>query len=430
MDSRVISAQFNNDNNTWVVRCSNGEEYTTKFLLPCTGYASKPYLPKIEGSEQFLGLSFHSSRWPEQGITLENKKVAIIGTGASGVQITQEAAKVASHVTVFQRTPNIAFPMRQKDLTRTEQDETKHKYPEYFKLRDTSVAGLHDVAPDPRSALEVSEAERTVVFESAWEKGGLHLLSPFSDTLVNVNANKLSYDFWRSKTIRRINDPKLANKLAPETPPHPYGVKRPSLEQGFFETFNQDNVDLVDLKEQPIIAITPNGIKLESSEHEFDIIIYATGFDSNTGGLTQIDFRGTTTHSLADIWADGVNTLLGIGIPEFPNLLMLYGPQSPAAFWNGPASAEVQGTWVVNLLKFIRTNHYSRIETNRDAAYAWSDRMNKIADFTLLSKTNSWYMGGNIPGKRKQLLNHFGVKSYLDACHDSEQNGYSGFEFS
>jgi cyclohexanone monooxygenase len=305
----------------------------------------------------------------------------------------------------------------------------KAHYPEFFRRRALSGGGLFDVAADERSALQVSVAERLAVFEEAWRKGGFHFWGgTFSDIGTSIEANRLAYAFWREKTRARIEDPATADKLAPAEPPHPFGTKRPSLEQWYFEVFNQDNVTLVDVRAEPIEQITPTGVRTERRHYELDMLVLATGFDAGTGGLTQIDIRGLSGRTLKDTWSSGVQTRLGMGIPDFPNLLMLYGPQSPTSFCNGPTCAELQGDWVVDCLSYLREKGLTRIEARASAGEAWTRHMEELAAGTLFPFADSWYMGANIPGKKRQLLHHVGLQDYLAFCRDSAENGYSGFD--
>ena len=353
----------------------------------------------------------------------------MIGTGASGVQVIQEAGRVASHLTVFQRTPMIALPMQQRTLDEQTQREMKKSYPDLFRQRAASSSSFFDIVADPRSALEVPEEERRAVFEAAWQKGGFHFWAgTFRDVLDDEAANRRAYEFWRDKTRARIKDPATADKLAPMRSPHPFGTKRPSLEQWYYEVFNQDNVTLVDVRAQPIQEITATGVQTPEGLHELDLLVLATGFDSSTGGFAQIDFRGTEGTTVMETWAHGVKTHLGFAVPGFPNMLMLYGPQSPTAFCNGPTCAEVQGDWVVDCLRYLREQGCSRIEATEDAAASWSRRIQEIADGSLLPQADSWYMGANIPGKHRELLYFPDVQEYLAHCRDSAAAGYSGFE--
>jgi cyclohexanone monooxygenase len=431
LDCRVTAARFDADADQWEIECADGQRVRARFLIPCTGFAAKAYVPRLPGVERFVGPCIHTAHWPQTGLDMTGRRVGVIGTGASGVQVIQEAGRIASHLTVFQRTPNLALPMRQQKLDEASQRAMKAHYPEWFRRRALSGGGLFDVVADERSALAVSNDERLAVFESAWQRGGFHFWGgTFSDIGSNIEANGLAYEFWRERTRARIKDPAVAEKLAPTEPPHPFGAKRPSLEQCYYEVFNQDNVALVDVREDPIEHVTPTGIRTRERHHELDVIVLATGFDAGTGGLTQIDIRGLSGRTLQDTWSAGVQTHLGIGIPDFPNMLVLYGPQSPTSFCNGPTCAELQGDWVVDCLTWLRQKGFTRIEADAAAGDAWTRHLADVAAGTLLPLADSWYMGANIPGKTRQLLNYAGLQTYLGFCRESAENGYSGFRLS
>ncbi|MEA2815949.1 MAG: hypothetical protein QOI93_3646, partial [Rhodospirillaceae bacterium] len=333
---RVNQAQFDPAHNRWTVRSSDGSVATARYLVLCTGLSAKPYIPDLPGLNDFTGELHHTALWPQHGLDMVAKRVGVIGTGASGVQMAQEAAGAAAHLTVFQRTPNLALPMRQKQLDEDAIRRMKEKYPEMFDRRTKTFAGFHYDALE-KSALEVSDDERQATFEHLWEIGGFApWIGSFNDILLNEEANRAAYRFWRDKTRARIKDPAIAEILAPTEPLHPFGVKRPSLEQHYYEIFNQPNVSLVDLRTNPIERVTPSGIKTAAGEHELDILVLATGFDAVTGGLTRIDIRGTEGETLKEKWAQGVRAQLGMAAAGFPNLLFVYGPQSPNAFCNGP----------------------------------------------------------------------------------------------
>jgi cyclohexanone monooxygenase len=428
-NTRVTSAAFDADAGQWRVECEDGHSVRAQFLIACTGFAAKAYIPALPGLEDFAGPCFHTAHWPQEGLDMTGKRVGVVGTGASGVQVIQEAGKCAAHLTVFQRTPNMALPMRQAPLDEATQRTMKASYPAWFQQRALSNGGLYDITADERSALDVSPDERLAKFESAWEKGGFHFWAgTFVDIILNKESNELAYAFWRDKTRARIKDPVTAEKLAPMTPPHPFGTKRPSLEQWYYEVFNQDNVTLVDVRADPIEEITPTGVRTATGHHELDVLVLATGFDAGTGGLTQFEIRGRSGRTLEETWSAGVRTYLGIGVPDFPNLLMLYGPQSPTAFCNGPTCAELQGDWVVECLTYMRDHGLTTIEAGTDAAHTWTQHMADLAAGTLLPLADSWYMGANIPGKPRQLLHHPGLQVYLAFCADSASNGYAGFE--
>jgi len=428
--SRITEATFDSDDNLWHIVCEDGHHVQARYFLSCVGFAAKSYTPPYAGLTDFKGACCHTAHWPEAGIDMKDKRVGVIGTGASGVQVIQEAGKVAAHLAVYQRTPMIALPMQQRQLDVASQQAMKIDYPEIYRVRNASTGGVYDTFMDQRSALDLSDAECNAVLERAWLAGGFHFWFPFADTLANIESNRLSYNFWRDRTRARLHDPWLKDQLAPMEPPHPFGVKRPSLEQWYYEIFNQDNVDLVNIKQDPIERITPTGVSTQDHHYELDILVLATGYDAITGGLTQFNITGTTGQTMAQTWSEGVRSHLGIGVPGYPNLLMIYGPQSPTSFWTGPAAAEVQGDWLVDCLCYLRANGKQRIEATNEAAESWNEHMETLAAGTLLPLADSWYMGANIPGKPRQLLNHLGASPYMAHCNASAAAGYAGFKLS
>lgn len=430
LDTRITSARFDDETHRWNLTAHDGRTYRCRWLIMCTGFGSAPYVPDLPGLDDFAGEQCHTASWPVGGIDLENKRVGIIGTGASGVQVAQEAAQVADHLTIFQRTPVYALPMEQRTLTAEQQDEAKHDYVEVFRRRNAPPGSFHDMERVNRSALEVSDDERQAVFEDRWARGGFHFwVGTFKDTLSNEDSNRLSYEFWRDHTRARIADESLHETLAPSEPPYPFGTKRPSLEQNYYDIFDQPNVSLVDLKRDPLVRITETGVETESGLVELDVLVLATGFDANTGGFTRMDIRGADGSTIGQAWADGVDTHLGVAAPGFPNMIMLYGPQSAASFCNGPVCAELQGDWVVDLLEHVRSAGYTRFDTDIEHARQWSETMSDWAEMTLFGKANSWYMGANIPGKRRQLLNMPSSDVYLEALDTCAAAGYDGFVF-
>jgi cation diffusion facilitator CzcD-associated flavoprotein CzcO len=428
---RVNEAQFDQAHNRWIVRSSDGSVARARYLVLCTGLSAQPYIPDLPGLSDFTGELHHTALWPQHGLDMTGKRVGVIGTGASGVQMAQEAAGVAAHLTVFQRTPNLALPMRQKKLDEDGIRRMKENYPEMFDRRTKTVAGFdYDVLA--KSALEVSDDERQATFERLWEIGGFApWIGSFNDILLNEEANRAAYKFWRDKTLKRIKDPAVAEILAPAEPLHPFGVKRPSLEQHYYEIFNQPNVRLVDLRTNPIERATPGGIKTAAGAHELDILVLATGFDAVTGGLTRIDIRGTEGETLKEKWAKGVRAQLGMAAAGFPNLLFVYGPQSPNGFCNGPTCAEVQGDWIARLLDHLRQRNYTRVEATVAAEEAWRAQVLELAEATLFPRADSWYLGANIPGKLREMLSFTGgLPAYLEKCRESAERGYEGFALS
>ena len=426
--TRVEGAAWDEAACCWRVRTDAGDEVRSRFLVLCTGFAAKAFIPAFAGLEGFGGEWHHTAHWPQSGVDLSGLRVGVVGTGASGVQVVQEAAAVAEQVTVFQRTPILALPMRQRRLDRAEQDAAKDRYPALFRRRTETNSGF--AYPErPESALAVPHDERIRVYEALWDEGGFAFWAGnFSDLLVDEDANRLAYDFWRNRVRERVADPRLAELLAPSEPPHPFGVKRPSLEQGYFDVFDQDNVSLVDLRTEPIQAITRRGVRTTVQDHDVDLLVLATGFDAVTGGLTSIDLRGPGGETLAQHWASGVRTHLGMASHGFPNLLYLYGPQSPSGFCNGPTCAEVQGDWVVSLLSHLRDRGTTRFEVTAAAEQQWREQVLGIAEMTLFPRADSWYMGANVPGKPREMLNWpGGLQLYRAACESSADAGYEGF---
>ncbi len=429
LSTRVEACRFSADGR-WQVRLNNADVYDAGFLVMCTGFGSKPYVPDLPGLDTFSGICHHTALWPEDGVDFAGRRVGIIGTGASGVQVIQEVAPIAEHLVVFQRTPVTALPMQQRKLDESEQAAAKKNYPELFVLRNSPPGNFCDIFRRNVGAYDVSEAERLNVFETAWEKGGFNYwVGTFNDILMNEASNRAAYDFWRDKTRARIDDLATAEMLAPMEPPYPFGTKRPSLEQNYYECFNQPNVQLVDIRSTPIETIIPAGLKTVKAQFDLDVLVLATGFDANTGGLTAIDIRGSKDRPLSEVWSNGVDTHLGMAVPGFPNLLMLYGPQSATAFCNGPTCAEFQGEWTTRLLKWMRAEGHAVFDSSDKMAEAWTERLDRLAESTLFGRTDSWYMGANIPGKRRQLLNYPDADAYRDQLRMCEAERYSGFEF-
>jgi cyclohexanone monooxygenase len=426
--TRVIGATFDEEANVWNVATNDGKTTSCRYLVLCTGFAAKPNFLNVPGLASFEGEAHHTGLWPQGGLDFRGKRVAVIGTGASGVQVIQEASKEAALLTVFQRTPNLTIPMRQQKISKEENARLKEKYPEYFAARGKAFAGF-DFDFLPKGALEVSKEERRATYERLWKEGGFRFwLGTFNDVLFDTAANDTQYAFWRDQTRKRIKDPVLQEKLAPTVPPHPYGVKRPSLEQWYYECFNQDNVKLVDLNEAPIERITEKGLVAGGVEHEFDVLVLATGFDAVSGGLTAIDIKGTDGKSLRERWANGISTHLGMAVDKFPNMLFLYGPQSPSGFCNGPTCAELQGDLAIKFIEDMDENGTKRVEATSDATAAWRQNTINIVNATLFPLGKSWYMGANVPGKPLEILPYpGGLPDYLERTNECAANGYSGF---
>ncbi|WP_199849542.1 NAD(P)/FAD-dependent oxidoreductase [Blastococcus sp. Marseille-P5729] len=426
------TATWDEDARTWTVTSSEGKQQRANQLILATGFASKPYYPNLKGMDTFAGECHHTARWPQDGLDMTGKKVVVMGTGASGVQTIQEAGAVATQVTVFQRTPNIAIPMQQRQLSAADNDELRKGMPNRFDIRMNAFAGF-DMDFLPESALEVSDEEREATYEQMFQEGGFRpWLGSYHDLLTDEAAGRTFYDFWRRKVHARMKNKEKAELLAPEQPPHPWGVKRPCLEQNYFEICDQDNVEIIDSNFDPIVEVVPDGVITKSGRKiEADVLVLATGFDSNRGGIMAIDITGVGGKKLAEKWETRVDTVQGLSSEGFPNLMFLYGPQSPSGFCNGPTSAELQGEMVADFLAWVKVKGYTRFENTRDAEVEWTKHLDEIFEASLFPKARSWYWGGNVPGKPAQMLNYCGgLEIYKAAWRERKEHGYAGYEFS
>lgn len=431
----VREADFDEDRHQWKIRAKNEEGkdtfiYANHFIM-CTGSSSKPYIPKIKDLERFEGISSHTAFWPQEGIDFKGKRVGVIGTGASGVQVIQEASKEAAKLTVFQRTPNLCLPMGQRQLSEKDNREGKLANPEVFENRLATWGGI-DYDIDERLARNFSAEERDAHFEELWQSGGFRFwIGNYADMLMDEGVNRAAYDFWRDKVRERISKPSTAEKLAPTNPPHPFGTKRVSLEQWYFDVFNQENVDLIDVKRNPIERLTETGVVIGGIEISLDVLVLATGFDAVTGGLTQIDIRDNNGVTLGEKWAEGVRVYQGLSNSGYPNLFATYGPQAPTAFVNGPTCAEMQGDFIVEALEYLRDNGYTRMEPTPEAEEAWRNLCIELAEPTLFPKADSWYMAANVPGKTREMLMYTGgVPAYIKILQECVAKGYEGYRIS
>lgn len=434
-NSRVRAATFDETANCWVIETAAGERASARFLITALGPLSAPMMPNIAGIDSFEGPSFHTFNWPAdldgfggQDVGYAGKRVGVIGTGATGVQVIQELAKTAGHLTVFQRRPNWCTPLGNRLVDAETQAKIKANYPEIFKKCRESFAGMvHDF--DPRSALDVSAEDREALFEKLYAGPGFTLwLGAFADVLTNQKANDLLSDFVSRKIRQRVKDPRVADMLVPKD--HGFGTRRVPLETEYYEVYNQPNVTLVDIKATPIERITPKGVQTSDREYELDMIIYATGFDAVTGALTRIDIQGEGGRKLKDKWADGPRTYLGLQSAGFPNLFTLVGPQGNSALCNIPRCAELNVEWVTDMIRYMRTNKLVRAEPRKDAEDAWVRHVAEVAGATLLPKTDSWYTGANVPGKKRTFLIYAGGNvAYREKLAEVVTNDYEGFAF-
>ncbi|TFA97784.1 Baeyer-Villiger monooxygenase [Trichoderma ghanense] len=396
----VVGAHFDPAEGKWNIRTEDGRTTKAKYLVLGTGFAAKRYIPDWPGMTKFKGVIHHSSFWPDEKIDVRGKKCAVIGTGASGVQIVQAWGPEAGELKVFQRTPNLAVPMRKRDLTVEEQEKAKKHYPELFRYREANFAGfLYDW--DEKNTFDVTPEEREEFYERIWKDGGFrYWVALYKDNFYNPESNKESYKFWAKKTRARIDDPRKRDLLAPLDMPHYFGIKRPCLEYNYYEQFNRPTVDVVDIKKNAIKDIDETGILLEDgTHHDFDVIAVATGFDIVTGVMTQLGLESLSNTKLEDEWLTGAVTYLGLTVSGYPNMFHIYGPQAPTLLSNGPTTVELQGRWIADCIQKMRMNNIKYINPKRESAVAWKKDIVDINNQMLFPTVRSTYMGGSIPGK-------------------------------
>jgi cation diffusion facilitator CzcD-associated flavoprotein CzcO len=423
-ESRVASAHYQEETRSWDIVLEDGRRYSTRFLLTAIGILSAPTMPNIPGVGTFKGEACHTHAWPKDGVDFAGKRVGIIGTGATAVQAIQEIAKTVGHLTVFQRTPNWCAPLHNGKIYEAEMNDIRAHYQEIFALCSTSP-GCYIHAPDPRSTLEVTQEEREAFWEKLYAEPGFGIwMGNFSDMLTNREANALASDFIARKIRQRVKDPVVAEKLIPKN--HGLGTRRVPLETGYYEVYNQPNVELVDINETPIERITPNGIKTSDREHEFDIIIYATGFDAITGAFDRIDIRGVDGARLKDLWQDGPQTYLGVLVEGFPNMLMVMGPH--AGLGNFTRTAEYSVEWVSGLIQFATERGLTRVEATAAGIAEWTDHVLALGEGQLMNEISSWMTGvnRNVEGKQKPRIMRYsgGHPAYREHCDAVAVDGY------
>jgi cation diffusion facilitator CzcD-associated flavoprotein CzcO len=422
--SRVTAAHWQEARHSWEVTLEDGSKHTCRFLITAIGPLSAPTMPRIEGIESFKGQSCHTARWPHEPVSFVGKRVAVIGTGATGVQTIQEVAKTAGHLTVFQRTPNWCAPLHNAPISKEEMAEIRPRYPEIFqRCRETFACFLH--TPDPRKAMEVSEEEREALWEKLYNNRGFGMWQGnFRDILLDRKANALVSEFVARKIRQRVKDQAVAEKLIPKN--HGFGTRRVPLETKYYEVYNQPNVKLVDIKETPIERITPTGIKTSDAEYEFDIIIYATGFDAITGAFDRIDFQGVDGLRLKDKWKGGPQTYLGIMVEGFPNMMMQMGPHT--ALGNIPRSIEYSVEWVTDLLRHAHEHGVTRIEATAEGVASWTDHVKSLGVGLLSNEIDSWMTGinRNVEGKATRIIARYSgsAPAFRERCDAVAADNY------
>ncbi|WP_055480216.1 flavin-containing monooxygenase [Sphaerimonospora mesophila] len=427
-DTRVTAAAFDEGGRAWRVRTEHGDVVTARFLVMSTGCVSVPKRPEIPGIGRFGGRAYHTADWPHEGVDFTGLRVGVIGTGSSGVGVIPLIAEQAADLTVFQRTPAYSFPARNRTLRPEELADMKANYRAFRKEQRESHFGIPVPMPT-RSALEVSPEEREAAYERAWEAGGLiTLMYTYTDLYTSREANDTAKRFVHHKIHQIVGDPRTAADLCPD---YPVGTKRPCLDTGYYETYNRENVHLVNLRRTPIAEITETGVRTSDREHALDVIVYATGFDAITGALTSVDIRGRGGVSLKESWRTGPRAYLGIASAGFPNLFMITGPGSPSVLSNMMVSLEQHVDWTADAIRHLERNGLTTIEPTRQAQDAWVDHVGLVAAHTLFPETDSWYTGANVPGKPRVFMPYAaGVGQYRKRCDDVAARGYQGFTLS
>ncbi|MDB5849409.1 MAG: cyclohexanone monooxygenase [Rhodoferax sp.] len=429
---RVTDAVFDLPANRWTVTADDGQQFTARFFIMASGCLSNAKVPDVPGLADFKGQWFHTGHWPREGVDFSGKRVGVVGTGSTGIQAIPVVAGQAAHLHVFQRTANYSIPLRNGPVTPAFEDEFKR---DYAGLREQARHCPSGVArfPNPqRGALEMTEAERLASYEERWRFGGISFARAFNDTVMKQDANDLMRQFLVPRMLACVEDPSTRAKL---TPTYAVGTKRLCGDTGYFETYNRDNVALVDIQQAPITAVTPTGIQTHDAHYPLDVIIFATGFDAITGPLLAVNMRvedgsqgGVDLHSL---WRDGPRAYLGLMVAGLPNLFTVTGPGSPSVLSNVVVSVEQHVEWIGNCLAAMRARGFDRIEAEPEAQQAWARHVDELARRSLMPDANSWYMGANIPGKPRMFMPYMGgVGVYRRQCEAVAAAGYTGFVLS
>jgi len=420
----VESAHWHDDTARWRVRTSKGS-VSARFLVMATGCLSSTNVPDFPGLETFEGRWVHTGDWPHEPVEFAGKRVAVVGTGSSAIQSIPIIAEQAAHLTVFQRTPTYSVPAHNEPLDDETRSAVKARYGR-LRRANRKMAGCFgaELPPARPAALEDSPEERRAVYEERWRTGGLPFLSGYADVLTSPESNATLAEFVREKIREIVHDPEVARLLSPT---QQIGCKRMCVDTGYYETFNRDNVKLVDISEHGIDAITPRGIRVGDEVTEVDLIVFATGFDAMTGSLLKIDVRGRDGVTLAERWAAGPRTYLGLQVAGFPNMFIISGPGSPSVLTNMIVSIQQHVEFIADCVAHLESNGLRTIEAEPSAEDEWVGTVNTIADATLFPRCNSWYLGANVPGKPRVFMPFIGFPIYAAKCDEVAAKGYEGF---
>ncbi|SEO54416.1 flavin-containing monooxygenase [Trujillonella endophytica] len=428
LETRVTEASWDDSTDRWHVRTDRGDQVTAQFLVMATGCLSAAKVPEVPGLETFRGRWYHTGHWPREGVDFSGRRVGVVGTGSSGVQAIPLIAEQATELTVFQRTPNFVLPARNHPIDPEHQRSVKARYGEVREAARQSAFGIAVPAPQ-KSALEASPEERESRFEQIWydeDNNLVDMLTSYTDMITSREANDTAAQYVRDRIAEIVDDPEVAAMLQPTD--HPFGTKRPCLGTNYYETFNLPHVRLVDVRRDPIVEITPTGLRTAAEDFEFDALVFATGFDAMTGALTAVDIRGRDGVLLREKWAAGPRTYLGLQVAGFPNLFTITGPGSPSVLSNMMTSIEQHVEWVGDAIGDLRACGLTTIEATVEAEDAWTRHVDEVGHTTLYPTANSWYMGDNVPGKPRVFMPYIGgVGPYRQRCTDVAACGYEGF---
>jgi cation diffusion facilitator CzcD-associated flavoprotein CzcO len=425
LETEVESAHFDDKNDRWVITTKRQERFTCRWCVMATGSLSTIKRPAFAGLDEFEGEWFHTGRWPEQGVDFSARRVAVIGTGSTAIQAIPQIAKQASRLYVFQRTPNYSMPAQNRPQSAEEQREIVRDYPARRRFAEQSDAGV-PFPPPTRAAFEVTPAERQRLYEDGWDRGGINSLSyAFNDFFSSHAANSTAAEFTRRKIREIVRDPEVAEALCPY---QHIGTKRTCVDINYFETYNRENVQLIDLRREPLQQLTPDGVRTDAAEYDVDCIVFAIGFDAMTGTLREIDIRGANGASLRERWSQGPRTYLGLAVAGFPNMFMVTGPGSPSVLSNMVVSIEQHVDWISDCVEAMRAQGVTRIEATEESEQEWGHHVSTVAAATLYPLAKSWYVGANVPGKPRVFMPYVGgCGTYRRECDEVAADGYRGF---
>ncbi|WP_295678633.1 NAD(P)/FAD-dependent oxidoreductase [uncultured Nevskia sp.] len=422
--TRVSAAHFDDSSQLWAIRTDQGDSISARHCVMATGCLSTPTPIAYPGADRFKGRILRTAFWPKEPVDFTGLRVGVVGTGSSAIQAIPIIAEQAAHLTVFQRTPNFSVPAGNGPMNPDDERRVKASYADLRAREwDSDVGICARLAPETRRALDVSDQEREAEYEKRWAAGGLYFYCSFVDLLTDKAANATITAFAQKKIREKVKDPVVAERLVPKD--YPFGAKRICADTGYYETYNRDNVRLVDVKAEPIREIVPEGLKVGNEVHELDVLIFATGFDAMTGTLLNIDIRGRDELAFKDHWKEGPRSLYGIMPSGFPNLYITTGPGSPSVLYNMVLGNQYHVDWIMGCIEHLASSGHTTIEAKPEPESAWRDTVNAIGKMTLFGEASSWYMGDNVPGKPRVVLPYLGgFRSYKKICDEEAERGY------